>query len=263
MKHQWSVPEAKMMVDSPEISIVQPREDFDIRWSRSNRYSDKAFLMNDFGHACDVCDRLWFIKGLKSPTTNHVAVLHTEFDDPNLAEFSVCNTCRRSLNSKKIPLLAKTHGFRYPPKPLGLLNLNPISERLISPRLPFMQIRRLRHEGSYGIVSQVINIPVEYFMFQMLGTYSEAIRLIFPSMNPDTETLILLCSDFNTDVTQNKSFVNFMKSRFNLDCRSSASTTLGNTCVDLTFIRNVSVQTLPYVSCVSYCTALPPSLPNY
>jgi hypothetical protein len=33
------------------------------------------------------------------------------------------------------------------------------------------------------------NVPqesIEYFMFQMLGAYSEAIRLIFPSMNPDT-----------------------------------------------------------------------------
>jgi hypothetical protein len=118
-------------------------------------------LTNDFGHACDVCDRLWFRKDLKSPTTNHVAVLRTEFDDSNLAEFSVCNTCRRSLNSKKIPPLAKTHGFRYPPKPRGSPNLHPISERLISPRLPFMQIRRLRHEGSSGIVGQVINVPVD------------------------------------------------------------------------------------------------------
>jgi hypothetical protein len=99
------------------------------------------------------------------------------------------------------------------------------------------------------------NVPqesIEYFMFQVLGAYSEAIRLIFPSMNPDTKTPILLCGDFNTDVTQNKSFVNFMKSRFSLDCRSSASTTPGNTCIDLTFTRNVSVQTLPYVSDFSY-----------
>jgi hypothetical protein len=54
-----------------------------------------------------VCDLLWFRKELKSHTTNHVAVLRTEFYEPNLAEFSVCNTCRRSLNSKRIPLLAK------------------------------------------------------------------------------------------------------------------------------------------------------------
>jgi hypothetical protein len=133
-----------MMMDSPDISVVQPREDFDTRWPRSSRYFDEAFLTNDLGHACDVCDRLWFRKDLKSPTTNHVAVLRTEFEDPDLADFSVCNTFRRPLNSKKIPPLAKTHGFRYPPKPRGLPNLDPIFERLISPRLLFMQI----HTGS-------------------------------------------------------------------------------------------------------------------
>jgi len=45
------------------------------------------------------------------------------------------------------------------------------------------------------------NVPqeaIEYFMFQMFGAYSEAIRLIFPNTNPDTETAILLCGDFNT-----------------------------------------------------------------
>jgi hypothetical protein len=89
-------------------------------------------------------------------------------------------------------------------------------------------------------------------MFQMLGAYAEAIRLIFPNMNPDTETPILLCGDFNMDIMQNKSFVNFLKSKFNFDCISSAFTTLGNTYIDLTFTRNISVQTLPYVSYFSY-----------
>jgi hypothetical protein len=240
----------------------------------------------------------------ESPMTNHVAVLRTEFDDPNLAVFSVCNTCSRSLNSKKIPPLARTHGFRYPPKPRGLPNLDPTCERLISPRQPFMQIRRLRHEGSYGIVGQVINVPVDVnnmvrqlplrlnddyafnvnirknpshksvylygfvrksvvrsWSAHLVNTplykhyniqvdlsvldvdVSRPAELIFPSMNPCTETPISLCGYFNTGVMQNKSVVNFMKSRFNLDCRSSASTTLGNICMDLTFTRNVSVQT--------------------
>jgi hypothetical protein len=95
------------------------------------------------------------------------------------------------------------------------------------------------------------NVPqgaIEYLMFQMFSAYSEAIRMIFPNMNPDTETPILLCGDFNMDIMQNKSFVNFKKSKFNLDCISSASTTLDNTCIDLTFTSNISLQTLPYVS---------------
>jgi len=54
------------------------------------------------------------------------------------------------------------------------------------------------------------------------------------------------------DIMQNKSFVNFIKIKFNLHSTSYASTTLGNTCIDLTFTRNISVQTLPYVSYFSY-----------
>ena len=100
--------------------------------------------------------------------------------------------------------------------------------------------------GAVYIHPKVPQEAIEYFMFQMLGAYSEAIRLIFPNLNPDTETPILLCGDFNMDIMQNKSLVNFMKSTFNLDCISFASTTLGNTCIDVTFTRNISVQTLPY-----------------
>ncbi|GFX16167.1 transposable element Tcb1 transposase [Trichonephila clavipes] len=37
-----------------------------------------------------------------------------------------------------------------------------VTERLISPRIPFMQIRRLRHVlGQFGIYGQVINVPIE------------------------------------------------------------------------------------------------------
>ena len=75
-------------------------------------------------------------------------------------------------------------------------------------------------------------------MFQMLGDYSKAIRLIFPNMKPDSETPILLCGNFNMGIMHNKSIVNFIKYKFNFDCISSASTTVGNTCVDLTFTRN-------------------------
>jgi hypothetical protein len=43
-----------MMMDYPEISVVQPREFFDTGWSRSNLSYDESFLTNDFGHVCDV-----------------------------------------------------------------------------------------------------------------------------------------------------------------------------------------------------------------
>jgi hypothetical protein len=68
-----------VMMDSPEKSVMQPRENFDTRWSRSNRYFDEAFLTNNFGHACDVCDRLWLEK-----TYNRLRQSMWPFFAPNL-----------------------------------------------------------------------------------------------------------------------------------------------------------------------------------
>ncbi len=45
--------------------------------------------------------------------------------------------------------------------PTHLPKLNLVTERLVSPRIPFMQIRRLRHvHGQYGIYGQIINVPI-------------------------------------------------------------------------------------------------------
>lgn len=54
------------------------------------------------------------------------------------------------------------YGYRYAARPAGLPELNAVEERLISPRLPFMSIRRLtRATGQYGIRGQVVNVPIE------------------------------------------------------------------------------------------------------
>ena len=76
--------------------------------------------------------------------------------------FIVCHTCHSSLIRGKIPTLSKTNGFVYPPIPPGLPKLDMISKRLISPRFIFLAIRRLCHAlGNYGIIGQVINVPVD------------------------------------------------------------------------------------------------------
>jgi hypothetical protein len=72
-----------------------------------------------------------------------------------------CTTCRQALGRNTIQQLAAFNGFKYPPIPVHLPKLDLVSERLISPRIPFMQIRRLRHvQGQFGILGQVINVPV-------------------------------------------------------------------------------------------------------
>ena len=54
------------------------------------------------------------------------------------------------------------NGFVYPKIASHLPTLNLTDQRLISPRIPFMKIHRLRHVNSqYGMYGQIINVPVE------------------------------------------------------------------------------------------------------
>ncbi|GFV48767.1 uncharacterized protein TNCV_625541 [Trichonephila clavipes] len=154
-----------------DISIGSATELRDLNISRSEamqnhwRSADKCFKTefeaNPFGLSCSVCDRLWFERDLKKVKHCNISFLQTKFLDENVTEFRLCSTCSKSIDANKIPTLSRSNGFRYPPKPSGLPLLDPISIRLISPRLPFMQIRRLRYEGNYGIVGQVINVLVD------------------------------------------------------------------------------------------------------
>ncbi|GFU18529.1 uncharacterized protein TNCV_4175361 [Trichonephila clavipes] len=130
-------------------------------WRSADKRFKTVFEANPFGLSCSVCDRLWFERDLKKAKHCNISFLQTKFPDENVTEFRLCSTCSKSIDANKIPTLSRSNGFRYPPKPSGLPLLDPISIRLISPRLPFMQIRRLRYEGNYGIVGQVINVPVD------------------------------------------------------------------------------------------------------
>lgn len=130
-------------------------------WAAASARFTTTFVNNPFGHKCDVCDRLWFLRSLKPPKEKHLPLLSNTFPEEAVADFKLCGTCRKSLDSDKVPTLSRSNGFVYPPKQHGLPALDPISARLVSPRLPFMQIRRLRYDGSYGIIGQVINVPVD------------------------------------------------------------------------------------------------------
>ncbi|GFS85265.1 ATP-dependent DNA helicase [Trichonephila clavipes] len=124
-----------------------------------NAYKDfqKRFVDNPFDDGCSICDRLWFSDDLKTPVAEHKSIL----PGINLKDIKACYICRQSLSRKSIPNLPKYNGFVYPEIPAHLPTLDLISERLISPRIPFMQIRRLRHvDGQFGILGQIIKVPV-------------------------------------------------------------------------------------------------------
>lgn len=76
--------------------------------------------------------------------------------------FMVCFNCCTFLRRKQIPSLATFNGYFYPEIPKDLPDLCRLSERLISPRIPFMQIRHIRYfAGSRRLIGQIVNVPVD------------------------------------------------------------------------------------------------------
>jgi len=91
------------------------------------------------------------------------------------------------------------------PPSISPLVLREIRQNFEMSRYMWRKYKQKRTKFILGAVYIHPNVPqeaIEYFMFQMLSAYSEAIRLIFPNVNPDTETPVLLCRDFNMDIMQ-------------------------------------------------------------
>ncbi|EZA46684.1 hypothetical protein X777_03551 [Ooceraea biroi] len=107
--------------------------------------------------------------------------------------------------------------------------------------------------GSVCIHSGSSSREIGMLLYQSLAPYI-ANNSVHPFVEMDADVPIVLCGDFNVDIMQNTQFVDFMKNTFNIDCatRATTGTTLGNTCLDFTFTRNISVECLNYISYFSY-----------
>ena len=114
-------------------------------------------------YICCCCHQTWFFKGVSS--VNEQSFLFkgsSEFLTDMMSENKkwLCVTCRISLQKGQIPKLSVANGMTWPSKP-DELNLHPLEERLISLRIPFMQIRELPRGGQYCIKGNVVNVPVD------------------------------------------------------------------------------------------------------
>ncbi|GFX58073.1 gamma-aminobutyric acid type B receptor subunit 1 [Trichonephila clavipes] len=68
-------------------------------------------------------------------------------------------------------------------------------------------------------------------LYQSLLPYSANLTKLIPNSQPDLETPIVLCGDFNCDPQQNSYLVEFMKNEFGLNYIQKSPTTLGNTTI--------------------------------
>jgi hypothetical protein len=164
----------------------------------------KIFVSNTFGHVCDVCDRIWFKLNLSLITVSQVALLEEEFVNERalLPTFKLCSACRQALNAKKVPSLSRSNSCKCLEHPTHVPPLDPITERLISPRLPFMLVGDL---------------------------------------------------NLNVSTNENAGFLDFMH-MFDLRLASTtAPTTIGGSCIDRVFIRNLDgLRCSRHISYFSY-----------
>jgi hypothetical protein len=71
----------------------------------------------------------------------------------------ICKTCHKCMNLGHIPSQAEVNSLSFDDEPKELQNLCQLEVRLISQRLPFMQIYSLPRGGQKGIHGAVTNVP--------------------------------------------------------------------------------------------------------
>ena len=116
-------------------------------------------------HLCYSCEGLFFAKSISSYRKNELSKF---IEDDTISQIiryhndsiQLCVTCLDSIKRGAIPKLCVVNGLEFPPIPEELADLTELEERLISPRLPFMQIRELGIDKQYGIKGNVVNIPI-------------------------------------------------------------------------------------------------------
>ena len=112
--------------------------------------------LSSCSYVCSCCQQVWFKQSVKEVSslkrtesidlslltkclTGYTSVANLEW---------ICNTCLFNIRQGKIPKLSFINGMTFPQKPQEL-NLNNLEERLISLRIPFMQIRALNSGGQF------------------------------------------------------------------------------------------------------------------
>lgn len=116
-------------------------------------------------YICTCCDQLWYKTSVrKCNTSNYIKCQNnlvqsciTRVKSIDNTEW-ICNNCHLNIKEGTLPQCSKVNSMSFPNKP-SVLDLIPVEERLISPRIPFMQIRELPKGGQLSIHGNVVNVP--------------------------------------------------------------------------------------------------------
>ena len=72
----------------------------------------------------------------------------------------MCQTCCKYLKFNNIPPCRILNGLKFPVKPPEL-DLTQLEERLVAPRIPFIQLREKPRGGQLSIIGNVVNVSAD------------------------------------------------------------------------------------------------------
>jgi hypothetical protein len=110
-------------------------------------------------HQTWFCDSVVNVSTFKKSASPSVNMYLTNLKSVEDKEW-ICHTCLNSSKCNKIPLFSIANKMGFPEKPKEL-DLYPLEERLISLRIPFIQIRQLPRGGQFYVKGNVVNLPVD------------------------------------------------------------------------------------------------------
>ncbi|KAK3908800.1 Amino-acid acetyltransferase, mitochondrial [Frankliniella fusca] len=117
---------------------------------------------------CTCCAQLFF---KKSTVFEHSLKIHKSLSITDVCTYrhhlgenetgNVCSTCANHLKKGNIPHFAAKNGLVFDPLPQELRGLTTLEERLVSARIPFMQIRELGYQKQLGLKGNCVNVPID------------------------------------------------------------------------------------------------------
>jgi len=117
-------------------------------------------------YICTCCQQTWFKESVCSQE-NWPRKLKADFLKDHVTKFLsvgnkewLCRTCISNLSEQKTPKLSFKNKTCFPQK-VDILDLQPLEERLIALRIPFMQIRELPRGSQLSLKGAVVNVPTD------------------------------------------------------------------------------------------------------
>ncbi|XP_044742323.1 uncharacterized protein LOC123304800, partial [Chrysoperla carnea] len=122
---------------------------------------------------CNSCGGLWFPNQVKSldklkiiekfsqlfaQKVFFLADIKPELLNGSCAKF--CSNCRQLILKGRIPPICLYNNLHFPDIPQCLEDLTCLEQRLLAPRIPFMQIRTLGYDRQCGLRGAVVNVPI-------------------------------------------------------------------------------------------------------